>query len=268
MKKQSGQILLITVMFLAMVLTMVLSISFTSITETQITKLEEEDKKTLAIAEAASELALKKQPGSVVNIEDLNLGAGFTGQAIVNNEKSNSFITPLLSKYKQYTFYLSYPKEISDNQLDFSNLTPEYKNKLLNICSSNDNTALFLTLIKEGNPPIIKNYAVNPPANNIINNGVNGNDINISAHCPSNESFSYYYEISSSDIADDSLLLIVKAVNNDAKIGFKAQLNNDFLPLQGKQIISEAKSPVGVAKKIQFFQSYPQIPAEFFITSF
>ena len=54
-----GQILLITVMLLATVMTIVLSVSFKSVTETQITKLEEESQKALAAAEAAIEVALK-----------------------------------------------------------------------------------------------------------------------------------------------------------------------------------------------------------------
>ena len=59
MKSQKGQILLITVMLLATVMTIVLSVSFKSVTDTQVTKLEEESQKALAAAESAIEVALK-----------------------------------------------------------------------------------------------------------------------------------------------------------------------------------------------------------------
>ena len=53
MKSKRGQILLITVMVLATIMTVVLSVSFQSVTETQTTKLEEDSQNALAASGAA-----------------------------------------------------------------------------------------------------------------------------------------------------------------------------------------------------------------------
>lgn len=267
-KKTKGQILLITIITLSIISTIILSGSFTSITETQLTKLEEENQKALSAAQAAIEASLKK--GDILigqNEGEINIGENLTGQVITNKEKKDTFITPLIPKYAQYTFYLSSPTE-TNNQLNFTNLIPEYKNKDLYVCSSTQ-TALHIMIIKKDNSEIIiKHYPINPPDIVIINNGYNGSSSNINYYCPSKENFSYYFKISKNDIEDNTLILIVKLINNSAKIGFKTENENDKFPFQGKLITSIAKSSLGVVKKINFFQSYPQIPAEFFITSF
>ncbi|MEO0070141.1 MAG: hypothetical protein ABIK18_05040, partial [candidate division WOR-3 bacterium] len=79
MANQKGQILLITVMVLATVITVVLSLSFKSTIETQTTKLEEEAQRALAAAEAGIEAALKQQ--GTVDISLLPGLSDFTGQA-------------------------------------------------------------------------------------------------------------------------------------------------------------------------------------------
>ncbi|MFZ1549746.1 MAG: hypothetical protein WAT44_04755, partial [Microgenomates group bacterium] len=40
------------------------------------------------------------------------------------------------------------------------------------------------------------------------------------------------------------------------------------LQASGQTVTSQATTRTGVTKKVQLFQSYPQIPAEFFFTSF
>ena len=65
MKNQKGQILLITIMLVATVLTVVLAVTFKSTSETQITKLEEQSQKALTAAEAGIEAALQQESGSV-----------------------------------------------------------------------------------------------------------------------------------------------------------------------------------------------------------
>ena len=71
MRSQQGQVLLITIMLLATVLTVVLAVTFKSTTETQLTKLEEESQKALAAAEAGVEVAIKQNVGSSVSIASL-----------------------------------------------------------------------------------------------------------------------------------------------------------------------------------------------------
>lgn len=261
MNKQSGQILLITVMLLATVLTVVLALFFKSTTETQITKLEEESQKALAAAEAGIEAALKE--GNVIlGSGNLSGFAGFTGGATVETAASSTFITPLLQKDEQYTFYLSTPAGAPNNP-DFTNLIPAFNNNSLTLCSSSEMVALELTFIKAGSPPTIKRYLINPPGQTIIQNASPANN---NGDCPVDENFPYRHRLSPQEVGNNNLLLIVRVINGSAKIGFKASAGN--LPPQGKTIFSEAKSPTGVTKKIQLFQSYPQIPTDFFVTSF
>jgi hypothetical protein len=52
---------------------------------------------------------------------------------------------------------------------------------------------------------------------------------------------------------------------NSSKLFFSAPGN---FPIQGKTVSSTATTTTGVSKKVTLFQSYPQIPAEFFTTSF
>jgi len=256
--RQSGQVLLLAVMLLATVLTISLTVTLRSTTETQITKLEEENQKALAAAEAAIEKALQsKQQGSfaAIGLSDLS-GINLSESSVdISNQQGNTFITPLLQKDEQYTFYLT-----SYNPQN-KTLGTTSTSQNIHICfgSSSSRPAIEITLIKTNG---IKKYAVNPQGNVIINNGsaasAPGTD------CPDN-TFTDRYSINSVDIGTNSQLLIVRVINGTTKIGFKA--NSNF-PLQGSTITSTAKSIGGVVKKVKLFQSYPQIPADFFVTSF
>ena len=107
MKKNKGQVLLITVMLLATVMTVLLSITFESRTETQVTKLEVQSQKTLAAAEAAIEASLKSGTTATIGEGSLSSFAGtFTGSATVGSTLSKTFTSPLVAKDGSYTFYL------------------------------------------------------------------------------------------------------------------------------------------------------------------
>jgi hypothetical protein len=260
MKK--GQVLLIVVMLLATALTLALTASYQSITETQLTKLEEENQKALAAAEAGIEKALQsKQQGTFISLGLSNLSGVDTSGSLVeiSDQGSNTFVTPLLQKDEQYTFYLA--NYNSQNKTLGSNSTAQ----AINLCfgSSSFNPALEITLIKSDT---VKRYAVNPQGATIIQNGTSSSS---ATNCPPNDSpFTNQYSIPSSDIGTNSQLLIVRIIhtqNGATKIGFQG--STDF-PLQGSTIISTAKTQAGVQKKVQLFQSYPQIPSDFFVTSF
>jgi hypothetical protein len=261
MKK--GQVLLIVVMLLATALTLALTASYQSITETQLTKLEEENQKARAAAEAGIEKALQsKQQGTFISLGLSNLSGVDTSGSLVeiSDQGSNTFVTPLLQKDEQYTFYLA--NYNSQNKTLGSNSTAQN----INLCfgSSSFNPALEITLIKSDYT--VKRYAINPQGATIIQNGASSSS---ATNCPpNNPTFTNQYSIPSSDIGTNSQLLIVRIIhtqNGATKIGFQG--STDF-PLQGSTIISTAKSTAGVEKKVQLFQSYPQIPSDFFVTSF
>lgn len=246
MKK--SQILLITVMILATVMTIVLSISFQSITETQITKLEEENQKALAAAESAIEALLNEKASQVYFGSGSLAGfSEFSGGAKLETTLSKEFTTPFLKKNSAYTFYLAeYNKE--------TNTFDQSINQNLEICFSSSQ-AIEITLIKTNS---IKKYAVD--ATGKITNAYTPSNI-----C-SNPNYEKSYTIPASDISTDSKVLVIRNLFADGKIYFKSQTN---LPSQGKTISSTAiNEKTQVSKKIILFQSYPQIPADFFYTSF
>ncbi|PJC34079.1 hypothetical protein CO048_01345, partial [Candidatus Roizmanbacteria bacterium CG_4_9_14_0_2_um_filter_35_15] len=71
--------------------------------------------------------------------------------------------------------------------------------------------------------------------------------------------------ISGSNISTDSKLMEVRVLYAPTKLFIS---RSSDMPLQGKTVVSEVSSSTGVSKKITLFQSYPQIPSEFFSTSF
>jgi len=244
-ENRQGQVLLITIMLLATAITIVLSSSFKSTTETQITKLEEENQKALAVAEGAIESTLRSK--NYTNLPDTN----YSGGASISLATTNTFTTPLLQRDEQYTFYL----------VPYDETTNIFGNPALvepvNVCikpSSSDpglNPALEITLIKQTG---IKRYAVDANSSRISN-------ITTTWFTDSNNNWCYAIL----DITNDSQLIIVRELFAGGKIIFSRL--HDFPP-QGTTISSQAQSKTtNVTKKIQLFQSYPQIPADFFTTS-
>lgn len=249
MINQKGQILLITIMLVATVLTVVLAVTFKSTTETQLTKLEEESQKALAAAEAGVEIALQQNIGDpAIDID--SLVSGYTGQATVDALNLPIFSTPLLQKDQQYTFYLT--------NYDSSGLGSNYWSGTLdvNFKSETDCPTIEITFIRNNNS-VVRN--VLDPCTHLSGGGTTatvGGDTFGGVTFEHKASFA---------VGAENKVLIVRTLFAPTRVGFKSSAN---LPLQGKYVTSEAKSEAGVSKKVQLFQSYPQIPAEFFVTSF
>ncbi len=247
-KIKKSQILLIIIMMIFTTMTIFLSITFQSNTQVQISKLEEENQKALAAAEAGIEVLLKDQSTGVNFLSEslINFSDEVTVQASLENTTKNNFTTPLLKRDESYTFYLSsYDKQSNS----FSSSIPQN----IEICF-NQNQALEITLIRTD---AVKKYVVD--ATGQINNAASASNI-----C-SNNQYGKSYTIASADISNNSQLLIIRNLFADGKIYIKGQ---STLPLQGKTIVSQATTKTSVSKKITLFQSYPQIPAAFFYTSF
>lgn len=261
MNSQKGQVLLITVMLLSVVLTITLALAFRSTTETQITKLEEESQKTLAAAEAGVEGVIKNDISNQTYSINNFVGNYFSGTAQVSSGSSSSFVTPLLPKDGQYTFYLADYKTTTG----FSTTT-YYNNRTLNINfrSETDCPAIELTFITDTNGVIRK--LIDPC------NLVAGGNKEVTTTIPFVDSFPDVVFQNRSQFLIPSTtkykVVIVRSLFASTKIGFHDSASNDLLD-QGKFITSTARaSSTGVVKKVQLFQSFPQIPAEFFVTSF
>ena len=247
MKK--GQVLLITVMVFATILTVVLGVSFRSATETQVSKLEEENQKALAAAEAAVEAALNSETGSAtLGSGSLSQITDYTGTAALLTTTQNNFTTSLLPKDGSYTFYLG-DYNITTHEIGAST------GQSIEVCfkSGSPNPAIEITLVKAAS--LIK-YVVDPDGR--IANATSPSSC-------SNTSFNYAYTVPGGSIGADGKVLVVKNLYQETRLYFK---RTSAFPLQGKTVMSEAVSTTGVSKKVTLFQSYPQIPAEFFNTAF
>jgi hypothetical protein len=253
-KQTEGQVLLLSLMLIATVLTVFLSVSFKSTTETQITKLEEENQKALAAAEAGIEAALKQ--GTITNIgalsADLN---GYSGVATCDTSYNKTyFISPLLQKDKQYTFYFA---DYNASSNSFSNYWSG--NLTVYFMSGSDPVALELTTI--GNSGTITHYLLDPdnliPANSGKTPVTSYNYYSLNGVAFSRKSIS----ISLSN----TKLVIARVFSSSTKIGLDG--GGTILKSQGKTCTSTATSTTST-KKVILFQSYPQIPADFFVTSF
>jgi len=270
---QSGQILLITVMLLATAITVIMTISFSSRTETQITKLEEGSQKALSAAEAGLEAAIQKKTNIVLQRDLTTFQDGsITGQANIVEVGGKEFVTPLLQRDEQYFFYLT-----SYNQPAFG--SDYWRNYLMIYTQSEAGTcpALELTLIASDNS--ISRSVMDYCANIMTTGGTN--NVPTSATLPSDtpgdtvDQIKFAYRVTNPiDLTATYKLLIVRVLNASTRIGFKGSstgggvYNWINLKSQGRLITSEAKTQDGITKRIELFQSYPQVPADFFVTSF
>jgi type II secretory pathway pseudopilin PulG len=250
--KKKGQILLITVMVLATIMTIVLSVSFQSITETQVSKLEEDSQKALAAAEAAVEASLKEGSSVVIGEGSLSDLTGFTGGATIESLTDNVFTSPTIAKDSSYTFYLG-EYDSSTNTIGPS------LSEGVTVCfdAATTNPAIEITVIKSTS---VRKYVVDPNTPKRISNGSNSGGI-----CPADGNYDFSYTVPAVDIGVDSKLMIVRVFYSSTKVIFSR--GSDF-PIQGKTVSSEAATSTGVSKKIVLFQSNPQIPADFFTTAF
>ncbi len=262
MKRQSGQVLLITVMLLATALTVVLAVSFRSTTDTQTAKLEEESQKALAGAEAGIEETLRTGT-ALSNFSGLNVPSGFTGSAAVDTSVGSKFLTPLLQQDEQYTLYMSdYTQAAGFTNPVARSLTFYFGAPSGNNCDSR--TAAALEITEVSSTDTIKRTLVEPcPASSAKYIGTSGLSTSPGGTL---QNVSFGYTTSALSVANDKVV-IIRVLFSSSVVGVDTGgLSN--LPTQGKTITSEAHSPTGVTKRVQLFQSLPQIPADFFVTTF
>lgn len=279
---QRGQILLITVMLLAAAVTVIMTIAFNSTTETQVTKMEEDSQTALSAAETALEAAIQKKGTLSVALSDpafnnMFSGSGITGEATVVEVGGKEFVTPLLQRDEQYTFYLSTyaPGGVLSNYWPNGNLVIYLESeKGSGLCNNPKSTdvALELTFVNAADTGVpddsYSRYLIDPCGL------VPGDGSNTHVFIPVNSTESiqgtkFAYNTAPAQPELNSIskkkMVILRVLNAPTRIGFKSTVS---MPAQGRVITSQAKTATGVMKKIQLFQSYPQIPSDFFITSF
>jgi hypothetical protein len=248
-------------MLVSVALTVVLAMSYTSKTDLQLSKLEEENQKALAAAEAGIE-ALVGSTSNTQQIKDLPNLSDFTGSAEKTLTTGKLFVTPNTQKLSQYVFYLADYPDLNNSYT--GRIRMFYENNENGQCDTTTSNALEITIISGNNQPYTINRFVSDGGkrlradnDGIYNASVTETIDNVVFICRTG-----WIDINS---YSNAKLLVIRPIFKSTKVGIEG--NND-LKSQGTVITSEAKTPSGVSKKIQLFQSYPQIPAEFFVTSF
>jgi len=269
---QEGQVLLITVMLLATAITIVMTVAFNTTTESQIGLLEQESQKALSAAEAGLELALKKVPGSSIILGGAGSNLeGITGQADVLSIYSPTFVSPLVQRDESYTFYLGTyqtdpplgPRFIDTDESYFNgNIFLYFGEKACEAAGNPiDGAAVEITQVKRDNS--LYRYLIDPC--NYFHKTTASLGVTQGVYTVEDTRFSFK---SDAIITANTKLLMVRVLYNGSKVAIVSSDTNKKFPLQGKTVVSEAKTDTGVTKRIQLFQSYPQIPTDFIVTGF
>ncbi len=268
-RRDSGQALLITVMLVAVVLTVVFTLSFTSRTDQQITKLEEENQKALAAAEAGIEAQINQHVGTSTTLQQINpsLFGQITGNVDVTGVTGPTFLSPNLLTNQQFTFYL-----VDYNDGSFKK-NSGYNGKVAigygygPVGTDCRNIALEITVIS-GNALYTINRWIADTGDKL---GSNTNDIQTGSPTTiANQSFACgttQIDLTAgnpNNITSPKFLLVRLLYAPNSIIGFSGTV--DFNS-QGKYVKSTATTPSGVSKTVQLYQSYPQLPSDFFVTS-
>ncbi len=263
--RQSGQILMIAILFATVIFTIGLSITNLTTKDTKGTKLQEDASRARAAAEAGIEAALGQGSNDTVNIGSLLSGSGLSGQATVTTEASAQFTTPLISKDAQYTFYMTgydpSTQTVTTGSFDTDIAIQRVVPADAQYCSGNQKFALELTFI-DATPStggIVGRYIIDEC------DLVDG----------TTDEYDFGATIPTSAITPDPHILIARVIApSSAFDGAKIRIdttNGSLFPAQGKIVTSTASvggtTDKNVTKKVKLFQSYPQLPAEFFVTS-
>lgn len=269
--KQEGQVLLIVIMLLATALTVVLSISFKSSTDTQITKLEQESQMALAAADAGIEKALNLIKDGVIDsglwtrsFSESPIDIDWEGidsdksKVLVDDKERAELTSPLILQDESHVLYLSdYSKDDGFTNPWSGDLTIYFE-------SESGHPSLELTFIDFDNNELSKSVYNScnlvDPAKSVINAPGASDATKTIENTPFNCKIDDLEAI-----ASDKKLLIVRSLFDSTKIGFEGSVD---LPTQRKIIISTAVSTAGVSKQIRMFQYKSQIPSGFFVTSF
>lgn len=270
-KYESGQSLLIIVLLISIVFTIIATASYRLTTETQSTRLQEESIKTLAAADSGIERGVQyandyaeTDGGGEVTFLSVGItpaGVNVTESTLkVTSANEMSFLSPLRLKDEQWTYYLhKYPNgtaSISNNiYVYFSNAA----------CAAGSGPAIEITLIYDAGTGVRRWIA--DPCNLIQINNNNEKLAPSAGKTIAGTALSYRVTIPVSSYAN-SKLLIVRVIGAPSYLGFEPANVGGIIYSQGQTITSKAVSTNGVTKIATLFKSYPQIPADFFVTRF
>ncbi len=265
----SGQILLIVVLSMVVALTVGLSIASRTISNLKISKQNEESQRAFQAAEAGVERAIDKilqgcmEDSTCNNIQSINLG----NQAMISNVEVKQAESNLvhLNGRERVEQAVGIDVWLSKHP----NFAPPYYTGDLTIywgegqsCTSAGNklTAALEVLIIHGSPddPQLTRYVYDPCTGN---NRLSPSSAPIVEGEYEKDSIKYNYTSTIRNITNGLLMKVIPSYNS-TRIAIEAD-DGKILPSQGSTIESVGKSGDTV-RKIQYFQSYPQIPNELF----
>jgi len=263
---KKGQVLLVVIMLLATALTIALAVSFKSTTDTQVSKLDQDSQTALAAAEAGIEAAIRQGNINSSQFNSLGLGSGITGSATVDTTSvDNTFLTPLLQKDSQYSLYLTtYDKASGTFSGSYSG-----GNMIVYFGQQGNCPTLELTIVSAAGS-YVKRHLFKPSCEISIQ-GASTETVStpLASETIQGTNFGYEATVPGADLTSGNMLFIrVLSSNSSVSTPIGIKVSSGLLPLQGSTITSQASTTTGVTKKVQLFQSYPQIPAEFFVTRF
>jgi len=258
-KSQSGQVLLIAILLSTVLLTLGLSLLDLTGKDTRVTKIQEDTAKAQAAAEAGIEAALNDLRAENLDIATILNDENYSGDVTIAELTHGTFQTPLISKDAQYTFFLtgydSVAKTITSaamtDNMAIKKVTPSDSS----YCSSDQAFAVELTFLSSTSG-VVKRYLIDEC--DLIDG--------------TTDEYDFSATIPTADISPDPSVMIARIIapsNNfdGAKLNIVNTTSDGEWPAQGKTITSTASfGESHVTKKVQLFQSFPQFPAEFFIT--
>lgn len=278
---RSGQSLLVIVLLIAVVFTLIASASYRLTTETQSARIQEDTVKTLAAADSGIEKGIQmlndKLDGKYY-FKDVPGGLSLTGIDLsksyvdISSDTTNVFVSPNVNKDDQYTFYLyEYPNGTSyyngnltiyfgDGSAGVSCNTPGRLTPALEISVINAANNIYRWVVEPcGSSPRIQS-----------DSGTIGASTSGAPFSPGgqgNFSHSVIFDKITTLPINNPKLLIIRPLFASTELGFQRSGGGTFFT-QGQNITAEAVSTTGISKVVTLFRSYPQIPADFFVTTF
>ena len=281
---QRGQVLLVLVLIIALVITVLTSVSYRLTTETQTTKSQGENVQVLAAADSGIEKAISviSDPSSpsTGTFQFNNATIGLTSlpgidasrsRVIITNSVANEYVTAEVPQDDQYTFYVgNYPNFTS---FYTGNLILYYGSDGAGDCATPRSTpALEVSIIYGANGDQIERFLYESCTSgmNIVgsyNTYKMAPDTVATTFGGINFSYNTISKPLDISLYPSAKMVIVRTLFAKTRRGFSSG-SAAQLPSQGKLIRSEAISKSGISKVVTLKQSFPQIPADFFVTSF
>lgn len=267
---QKGQALIILVLMISIILAIVSATSYRLTTETQTTKAQEDSVRALAAADAGIEVGLQRAnnlPAQTYTFADLNLnlaGVDALKSRVLITDTSSNFVSPVVPKDGQFTFYV---KDYNDPSApDYgSDISINFRSESGSSCAApRTQPAYELTYVYGPTANLVRRMLVEPCTGP---QAISGNSFTPTAAGATINGIAFqqsYIINPATEGMADMRIIIIRPVFGSARLGF----TGTNLEPQGKLIRSEAYSISGPSKIVTIFQSLPQIPAEFFVTTF